>query len=149
VPAVVIQPALLYGATVAAIPVLHWLWPLSIVASQPVRVVGALLFIVASVFWSWGAGTMRRAGTNILPINPTVSLVKTGPFRISRNPLYVALAVTVIGVSLIFNTWWGIVLFVPYQLVMHFGVVLREEVYLQQLFGDAYRAYCLEVRRWL
>lgn len=149
VPAVVIQPALLYLATIACIPLLHGLSPLTIVAWQHVHVGGALLLAGGLALWLWGARTMRRAGTNVLPINPTLGLVRTGPFRISRNPLYVALAGTVIGITLLFNTWWGLVLFVPYQLSMHFWVVLREETYLLELFGDDYRAYCAEVRRWL
>ena len=92
---------------------------------------------------------MHAAGTNISPLRPTTSVVTTGPFRFSRNPLYVALTLLYLGLTLAFNTWWGIVVLIPLLIIMHYGVVLREERYLEQKFGETYRQYRSQVRRYL
>lgn len=146
---VAIQPALLYIFTIVAIPLLQWLAPLSLSSAPWTPQAGVVICGLAWLFWLWGAIAMRRAGTNILPINPSTALVAVGPFRITRNPLYVALFVSVACLALIFDTWWGFVLLLPYQLAMHFGVVLREEAYLLAKFEDRYRDYCRSVRRWV
>jgi protein-S-isoprenylcysteine O-methyltransferase Ste14 len=75
--------------------------------------------------------------------------VATGPFRFSRNPLYVALTLIYVGLALLTNALWVLVLIVPVLLLMHYGVVRREERYLEAKFGDAYRAYRSSVRRYL
>jgi len=80
---------------------------------------------------------------------PTTAIVKSGPFRFYHNPLYLALMLLYLGLTLAFNTWWGIVLLVPVLIIMHCGVVLREERYLEQKFGETYRQYRSKVRRYL
>ena len=92
---------------------------------------------------------MHGAGTNINPLMPTTSIVTSGPFRFTRNPLYVSLTLLYLGLTLAFNTWWGIVGLIPLLVVMHYGVVLREERYLEQKFGEMYRQYRSKVRRYL
>ena len=91
---------------------------------------------------------MRRAGTNISPSRPTTILVTSGPFRFSRNPLYVAGAVLLLGLALALNNLWGILALIPLSLVMHYGVILKEERYLDEKFGAPYRQYRLTVRRY-
>jgi protein-S-isoprenylcysteine O-methyltransferase Ste14 len=97
----------------------------------------------------WGRRTMQAAGTNMSPLRPTTAVVTTGPFRFSRNPLYLALTLLYFGLTLAFNTWWGIVVLIPLLIIMHRGVVLREERYLEQKFGETYRKYRSTVRRYL
>ena len=92
---------------------------------------------------------MQAAGTNIDPSLPTTAIVQSSPFGYSRNPLYCALTLLYLGLTLAFNTWWGIVVLVPLLIVMHRGVVLREERYLEQKFGETYRQYRSKVRRYL
>ncbi len=92
---------------------------------------------------------MRAVGTNINPALPATTLVTSGPFRFSRNPLYSALTLLYLGLTLAVNTWWGIVVLVPLLTVMHRGVVLREERYLEEKFGGRYRQYRSKVRRYL
>jgi protein-S-isoprenylcysteine O-methyltransferase Ste14 len=91
---------------------------------------------------------MRRAGTNVLPSQPTLSIVTDGPFRFTRNPLYVAGSLLYLGLTLIFNSVWPLVLFVPMLVVLDRGVIRREERYLEGKFGDVYLAYKARVRRW-
>jgi protein-S-isoprenylcysteine O-methyltransferase Ste14 len=87
---------------------------------------------------------MRRAGTNIRPDQPTLALVTDGAFRFSRNPLYLAATGLYVGVALLVDALWPLVLLIPML-----AVVAREERYLEAKFGDAYRAYKARVRRWL
>jgi protein-S-isoprenylcysteine O-methyltransferase Ste14 len=82
-------------------------------------------------------------------MKPTTALVTEGPFRYSRNPIYVALTLLYVGVALLINALWILLLVVPAVLVLRYGVIAREEAYLTRKFGDAYRQYTTQVRRWL
>jgi protein-S-isoprenylcysteine O-methyltransferase Ste14 len=151
-PGVVVLPPLLFGGALAAGLVLHWLAPLPLSdqsGGMAARVAGVLLVIVATLLGRWGEVTMRRAGTNVRPDRPTLALVTGGPFRYSRNPLYVALTMLYVGVALLFGALWPLVLLVPVLGVLRWGIVAREERYLAAKFGDAYRAYVARVRRWV
>jgi protein-S-isoprenylcysteine O-methyltransferase Ste14 len=92
---------------------------------------------------------MERVGTNVNPTLPSTALVEAGPFRFSRNPLYVALTFMYVGLALLANALWVLALIVPVMVLMHYGVVRREERYLEAKFGDAYRDYRSRVRRYL
>ena len=92
---------------------------------------------------------MERAGTNVNPTLPSTVLVATGPFLFSRNPLYVALTLMYVGLALLANALWVLVSMIPVLVVMHYGVVRREERYLEAKFGDAYREYRSRVRRYV
>jgi protein-S-isoprenylcysteine O-methyltransferase Ste14 len=97
----------------------------------------------------WGRGALHAAATDLDPLLPTSAIVTSGPFRFSRNPLYLALTLLYFGLSVAVNTWWGIVVLVPLLIIMHRGVVLREERYLERKFGETYRRYRSKVRRYL
>jgi protein-S-isoprenylcysteine O-methyltransferase Ste14 len=92
---------------------------------------------------------MSRAGTNIDPRQPAVVLVTNGPFRFSRNPLYVALTGLYVGVALLIDGLWTLLLLVPLLVVTQQGIVRREERYLERKFGEEYRTYKIRVRRWI
>ena len=146
---VVAPPPFLYlGALLAALA-LHWTLPLQIADTAPIRWLGAAVAMLSIAFGVWARRTMVAAGTNVDPRRPSTAIVTSGPFRLTRNPLYVALALLFIGLTLVGNTWWGIIALVPLLFVMHQGVVLREERYLEAKFGDEYRAYKAHVARYL
>jgi protein-S-isoprenylcysteine O-methyltransferase Ste14 len=92
---------------------------------------------------------MRRAGTNVRPDQPTLAVVTDGPFRYSRNPLYLGLTGLYVGVTLLADALWPLVLLGPLLGVVQRGVVRREERYLAAKFGAPYLAYQARVRRWL
>jgi protein-S-isoprenylcysteine O-methyltransferase Ste14 len=146
---VVVLPPLLFGSALVAVLALHWLWPMPIFGHAVVRWSGLALIMFAVAIAVWGTKTMHAAGTNISPLQPAMSIVTSGPFRFSRNPLYVALTLLYLGLTLAFNTWWGIVVLIPLLLILHYGVVLREERYLEQKFGETYKGYRSSVRRYL
>jgi protein-S-isoprenylcysteine O-methyltransferase Ste14 len=92
---------------------------------------------------------MKRAGTNIRPDQPTLAVVSNGPFRFTRNPLYVAATGLYVGISLLVDALWPLLLLVPALVVLRWGVIAREERYLEAKFGEPYLAYRSRVRRWL
>jgi protein-S-isoprenylcysteine O-methyltransferase Ste14 len=92
--------------------------------------------------------TFRRAGTNVEPWKPALRLVTGGIFGLIRNPMYVALVVLLAGLAIALGSDWAFVLIVPAGLILHFGVVKREELYLEGKFGGSYRAYTERVPRY-
>jgi len=147
-PGVIVFPPLLFGGTLVVGLVLQWLWPIHLFPSIP-RWIGGAFAAASAVLAIWGATTMRRAGTNINPHAPTLAIVQGGPFRFSRNPLYLSLALFYVGVSLMLNAAWPMILLVPVLVVAQRGIIYREERYLDAKFGDEYRRYRQRVRRWI
>ncbi|RUT89737.1 isoprenylcysteine carboxylmethyltransferase family protein, partial [Mesorhizobium sp. USDA-HM6] len=127
----------------------RYAWPLAIGGRPLTMALGIVLAALAIAIIAWGRMTMQRGGTNIDPTKPTLAIVTGGPFGFSRNPLYVGLMALLLGIGLIFDTWWGVLALVPVFLILHSGVVLREEAYLERKFGEPYRAYKASVRRYL
>ncbi len=148
-PGVVVFPPLLFGGTLLVGLLLHWMWPIHPFPARLARVLGAILVVPCIVLARWGEMTMRRAGTNVLPSQPTLAIVSDGPFRYTRNPLYVSTAGLYLAFSLLFDALWPLALFLPMALVLRYGIVGREERYLEAKFGEPYRTYQARVRRWL
>ncbi len=147
-PNVIAWPPLLPGAALAGMLLLGWLWPLTVSSYTAIGWIGAGPLLLGTALSTWGAQTMRKAGTNISALLPSMVLVTSGPFRFSRNPLYIADTLILLGLSLALNNLWGILALVPLCLIRHYGVILREERYLNSKFGDSYRSYCSSVRRY-
>lgn len=97
----------------------------------------------------WAMLTFVRARTAIYPNQPAKSVVATGPYRYSRNPMYVALSAIMVGVGLLVDTTWIIALVPAVLTALTVLVIRREEAYLSSAFGDGYLAYKSKVRRWL
>ena len=98
-----------------------------------------------------GAATVlfRRAGTSMIPMNPTTALVTSGPYRLTRNPMYVGMAFLYIAVVFAFGVMWALVFLPVVIVIVDRFVIAREEPYLERKFGQAYRDYKARVRRWL
>src|SRR3954468_18484859 len=147
VPNVVILPPLLYAVALAIGLLLQWIAPRPITPSNARYWIGGILLASGVFLAMLGRRVMERAGTNVNPTLPSTALVATGPFLFSRNPLYVALTLIYIGLALLANALWVLVLIIPVAVLMHYGVVRREERYLDAKFGEAYRGYRSRVRR--
>lgn len=148
-PGVLVWPPVLYGGGFVVGLVLGRLLPLGGLPRAPARIAGAVCVTAGLALARWGEQVMRRAGTNVRPDRPSSALVIDGPFRYTRNPLYVGLTLLYAGVALLIPSTWPLVLLVPVLLVMRWGVIAREERYLERKFGAAYRIYLARVRRWL
>ena len=90
----------------------------------------------------------RWAETNVQPHKPTTAIIASGPFAYTRNPLYVALALFHGAIAIASGNVWALMLLAPALLVIHHGVIAREERYLEAKFGEEYVAYKDRVRRW-
>ena len=113
------------------------------------EVVGALGVVGGLVVAFWGLWTFHRAHTAILPHRPASRLVTSGPYRFSRNPMYVGLTAAYIGLAMLANTLWPPV-FLPLVITaLYLLVVRREERYLGSAFGAEYAEYRRRIRRWL
>ena len=148
-PDVVILPPILILIALVALVVLRIIAPLPIGPWSASLILGALLSVVAVVLVRGAFAEMDKAGTNINPYQPSTAIVSTGPFRFTRNPIYLGMMSFFLAVSCFLNTWWGLILLVPVFCVLHFGVVLREEPYLERKFGAEYLSYKSKVRRYL
>ncbi|MPY89087.1 MAG: isoprenylcysteine carboxylmethyltransferase family protein [Luteitalea sp.] len=90
-----------------------------------------------------------RAGTSVFPNRPTTALVRSGPYRFSRNPMYVSLSLITLALAFLLNTAWLVFFLALAVALVDRTIIQREERYLERRFGDAYRAYCARVRRWI
>ncbi len=145
---VIAPPPLLYAVPLAVGLLLqHW-HPIRLPSPDIARLIGIASVLLGLVGFP-AIVAFRRANTSPKPWEPTTALVTSGPYRISRNPMYLGFTLLYVGVSLWANAAWPL-FFLPVVLaVMLFGVIRREETYLVRVFGPDYVAYCRRVRRWL
>ena len=147
---VIVRPPLAWALAVIAGLALDWLMPLPFLpADVPAGGLGILVFVVALALATWAIVTMTKAGSNVPTNRPTTTIVESGPYRFTRNPIYLGMFGGLIGLAIAFDTLWLLLMLVPFALVIRYGVVAREEAYLERKFGDLYRGYRLRVRRWL
>jgi protein-S-isoprenylcysteine O-methyltransferase Ste14 len=92
---------------------------------------------------------MWRAGVSAVPGREPARLVSDGPFRFSRNPIYISLAVMYTGLSVAFNTFWPLAFLIFAIVIVDRKIILQEEKFLEKKFGEGYRSYKLKVRRWI
>ena len=144
-------PPLIYAALFAVGYTADRIAPMRLFVDPPaaVRLVGWALVALAALLAASAAFLFLRAGTTPDPRRPTTALVVHGPYRFTRNPMYLALALLYLGVALLLNAAWPLVLLPVAIMLVERWVIAREEAYLERRFGDAYRAYQARVRRWL
>jgi protein-S-isoprenylcysteine O-methyltransferase Ste14 len=148
IPNVLAPPPLIYGLPLLVGLLLHHFRPLAVLPPPWAHAFGPL-FTVLGLVGLPAVLAFRQAGTRPEPWRPTTALVTTGPYRFTRNPMYLGFTLLFLGIALWVNTLWPL-LALPFILpTIHYGVVIREEAYMERRFGDAYRAYRNRVRRWL
>ena len=111
--------------------------------------VGAALLGIGLLVMATGVVTFIRARTTVIPNRPARQLVTWGPYRFTRNPMYVGLTAAYLGLTCLTNLAWPLVLLPAVIATMNVAIIRREERYLNTAFGDAYAEYCRRVRRWL
>jgi protein-S-isoprenylcysteine O-methyltransferase Ste14 len=147
-PAIIAPPPLLYLVGLALGFVIQHFYPHRMLPIPVGKIVGPLLIAIATVNLAGALLALGRAHTSPKPWRPTTALVVSGPYRWTRNPIYLAFTLVYLGVTLWVNTVWPLI-FLPLVLLgMHRGVILPEEAYLEQKFGDDYRRYKNDVGRW-
>jgi len=151
-PGVIAFPPLIWLVIVVASLLVHF-FAGSVAMSIFPRVVsilsGIVLVIIGPLLAIPAALAMKAAGTNVHPSQPTTTIVRRGPYRFTRNPMYLALCLLQIALGFFLNDWITLLFVIPLALILHFGVILREERYLEAKFGEQYLALKRSVRRWI
>ena len=148
--AVIIRPPLALLLAIMAGLALNRFVPLSFLPPDlPALWLGAAAFAVGLALAIWAITTMTRAGSNVPTNLPTTTIVERGPYRFTRNPIYLGMMLALVGLAIAFDSLWPLVTLVPFALVIRYGVIAREEAYLERMFGEVYRRYRAHVRRWL
>jgi protein-S-isoprenylcysteine O-methyltransferase Ste14 len=144
-PGVIAPPPLIALATVLLGLALDWFLPPFILRGLfgfwTRLVLGGILITAAIVLAALAVRSFRQAATNVEPWRPALTLVTTGIYGLIRNPMYTAIIIFIAGLAIALGSDWMLVLLVPAALILHFGVVKREERYLEAKFGDSYRSY--------
>lgn len=122
---------------------LNWDWG---AATQPL---GWLVVGGGFALFAWTLITFSRHHTTVNPYKAASSLCTGGPFRFSRNPIYLVDWFILVGVSLLLNTVWPLAFAPLIWVMLRFGVIRHEEAHLEAKFGDVYRDYRARVRRWV
>src|SRR5262245_60104182 len=124
--------------------------PLIVPESAPIRwSVGGGLILIGVTIWATGVRNFSRAATPVPSNQPVRAVVTTGIHRWSRNPIYVGMCLLYAGIGIACARPWVLILALPLIVILRYGVVAREETYLERRFGDTYCDYKARVRRWL
>jgi protein-S-isoprenylcysteine O-methyltransferase Ste14 len=125
-------------------------WPIQDANRAISMIAGAIAVGLGVTLGVAAVRTFRNADTTILPaVRPTTRIVANGPYRYTRNPMYVAMSLAYIGLALLLNNGWALLLLPPVLLAIDRFVIRREERYLAGKFGRLYDDYCRRVRRWI
>ena len=145
---VVGRPPAVALAALAVGVVLHLVVPVEIAPGLATWVLGIPVAIVSLALFLLSVREFSRHGTPVRGTEPVTTIVATGPYRFSRNPIYLSFVLLQLGIALTVNSVWILLMVIPTLLYLSFGVIAREESYLARKFGDEYRGYRNSVRRW-
>jgi protein-S-isoprenylcysteine O-methyltransferase Ste14 len=144
----VARPPLVYLGSIALGVILHFAWPIPLLPRGMSRLFGALVVLLAIGLFVSAVRSFRAAGTPVPGNQPTTAIVRTGPYRFSRNPIYLAFSLLQLGIALWVNSLWLVVTLLPAVAVMALVVIPREERYLEARLPSEYPSYRASVRRW-
>jgi protein-S-isoprenylcysteine O-methyltransferase Ste14 len=145
----IMRPPLVYLGAMALGLLLHVTWPVRLVSRAVSGPLGGTAALVAIALFFSAVHTFRTAGTPVPGNRPTTTIVRTGPYRYSRNPIYLSFSLLQLGVACWVNSLWLLVTLMPAVALMSFVVIPREEHYLESRFPSDYLPYKASVRRWL
>ena len=123
--------------------------PLPVWSGAVIRVVGCLPLLLGVFLFAWARATFRHHMTALMPWTHTTALVTDGPYGFSRNPIYLSFVLMYLGLSFIFDSAYVLITLVMIIVLFDRLQILREERYLQGLFGTDFDSYAAKVRRWL
>jgi protein-S-isoprenylcysteine O-methyltransferase Ste14 len=143
-------PLVFLGAIIAGVIVQRMATPLSLQVAAGIRVAAGVVILVCGTSLVISARIwFTRTGQSPIPWKPTPELILRGPYRFTRNPMYVGVTLFVVGLGLTLNDIWISLFAAPALLVVHFIAVLPEERYLAEKFGESYRNFHAQVRRYV
>jgi protein-S-isoprenylcysteine O-methyltransferase Ste14 len=145
----IMRPPLVYLGAIALGLLLHVAWPVRLVSRAVSVPLGGTVVLVAVALFLYAVRTFRTAGTPVPGNRPTTTIVRTGPYRWSRNPIYLSFSLLQLGLACWVNSLWLLVTLMPAVALMSFVVIPREEHYLETRFPSDYLPYKAAVRHWL
>jgi protein-S-isoprenylcysteine O-methyltransferase Ste14 len=143
-----VRPPLVYSSSIMAGALLTWLWPLPFALPAAVPI-GRTMVFASILLFLFSVRTLRAAGTPVPGNQPTTNIVRMGPYRFSRNPIYLSFFAVQLGIALWINSIWMVATLIPAAALVSRVVIPREEQYLERRFGQQYTSYRDSVRRWL
>ncbi len=146
---VIAPPPVIYLAFLLAGLGADRLWPMAVLPQGPRYAAAAVVIALSLALVISAFGQFRRHNTSFKPHEPSTALITEGPYRYSRNPMYLALSLLYAGIAITADGPWTLALLAPLLVVLHYGVIIREERYLERKFSDDYRRYKATTRRWL
>jgi protein-S-isoprenylcysteine O-methyltransferase Ste14 len=144
-----IRPPLVYLTSIVAGALIQLVRPFSFLPGTLVVPLGASLVVAAIALFSSSVLKFQAGGTPVPARKPTTVIVQTGPYRLSRNPIYLAFSMFQLGIAIWANSLWLVATLVVALALIHFVVIPKEEQYLERRFGAEYLDYKRSVRRWL
>jgi protein-S-isoprenylcysteine O-methyltransferase Ste14 len=142
------RPPVIYLTAIVVGLASHFIWPITF-APKSARPCGVLIVVLAAILFIWSIKTFQSARTPVPGNQPTTAVVTVGPYRFSRNPIYLAFSAFQVGIAMGVDSAWLLVTLLPAIALMSFVVIPREERYLDGRFGEEYARYKASVRRWL
>jgi len=144
-----IHPPLVMLAHLLAAFLLNWLLPLPFAFPKPFEWLGYILVFTGLGFAFSAVSQFGKIHTTLDPHGSVSAIIISGPYRFSRNPIYLGFVCTLIGLPLAFGNYWGVILSPLLMILMVQLVIKHEEAYLEKKFGDEYTSFKSHVRRWL
>ncbi len=143
-------PVIAFGAVAAGYALDQFLWLGTIGGIERLwRALAGLVLIAAGGWFIWRANLIfLHTDTPFEPWKPTKALATSDIYGVTRNPMYQGFLLLAAGIAVLLRSDWGVMLLVPAALLIHHGVVRREEAYLERKFGEPFRAYMRAVPRW-
>jgi protein-S-isoprenylcysteine O-methyltransferase Ste14 len=145
----VMRPPFVYLGAIALGLLLHFVWPVWLMSRTVSVPLGGTAVLIAVALFLYAVRTFQTSGTPVPGNRPTTTIVRTGPYRYSRNPIYLSFSLLQFGVAFWVNSLWLLVTLMLAVALMSFVVIPREEQYLETHFPSDYLPYKASVRRWL
>ena len=128
---------------------LHYIVPIAQIINYPYNWLGFLFFLLGGILNIWPDQLFKKLKTTVKPDEKPSLLIQTGPFKISRNPMYLGMALLLIGVGIVLGSVTSFIGFIFFILAMEISFIPQEEKILTEQFGDEYELYKKKVRRWI
>ncbi len=144
-----VRPPLVYLISLISGAVLLLATPFPFLPATLALPLGAPLVVVAIALFAYSVATFRAVGTPVPARKPTIMIVRAGPYRFSRNPIYLAFSLLQLGIAMWLNSVWLLATLVGAAALTHYFVIRREEEYLERRLGAQYLSYKASARRWL
>ena len=145
----IVRPPLVYLSSIALGLVLHFARPMPLLSRGVSPLFGGLVILLAIGLFISAVRTFRTAGTPVPGKRPTTTIVRSGPYRFSRNPIYLAFSLLQLGIAFWVNSLWLVITLLAAVALMSLVVIPKEEWYLERRFPSEYPPYKASVRRWI